>query len=265
MKTDDLWHGKVSERIAYGDDPLQFGDLRIPSGRRPFPIIMLIHGGCWLSQYDLTLMDSIAEDLMLRGYATWNIEYRRTEDPGGGWPGTFLDAANGLKYIKTLCKRYAIDLEKIVVLGHSAGGHLALWLGAQYQLPSDSEIKLIGLPELKGIISLAGITDLKAYFAPAGCGSNVINLIGGTPDSFPDRYREGTPTSFLPLGIPQVLVQGEDDDIVPMDHVISYYDRARSCQDNIKLYMVPDASHQDVILPENITWLTVLKAINTLM
>lgn len=249
-------------RISYGEDPLQFGDLRIPKGEGSFPVILLIHGGCWRSAYDLTLMDPLAEALTNQGFVTWNLEYRRTEDPGGGWPGTFHDVAFGLKKINTLKDSYTMDTSTIIVMGHSAGGHLALWLGAQFQLSPLSEIQVGGLPRISGIVSLAGIINLTTYFAPNGCGGNVINLMGGTPESYPDRYREGTPTSFLPLGTPQVLVHGAKDEIVPLDHVISYYDKAKSAKEDIQLIVVPDCSHRDVITPESVAWSSVLQAID---
>ena len=259
-----MLHKKPPIRIAYGNDPLQFGDLRIFSSLRPVPIIVLIHGGCWRSQYDLTLMDPLAEALYREGIATWNMEYRRTEDPGGGWPGTFLDVANGFKYLDTLASEYPIDLSKILVMGHSAGGHLALWLGAQNRLPKISEIKVAGLPLITGIISLAGIINLNTYLAPDGCGGNVINLIGGHPGKYASRYKEGTPANFLPLDIPQILIHGEYDDIVPLSHVQTYYDLSKASKDDIHLYLIPNASHRDVIDPASMVWPSILKAIQQL-
>ena len=258
----------VSDEISYGPNERHL--LRVyegvnrnpPGGGRGAPVIVLVHGGGFRGG-SLNSLQHVATHFAGLGFVAVNITYPLS--PEHTWPSGADAVAAAVEWISENISDYRGDTGRIFLMGHSAGGHLALWLGAQSQLSSDSEIKLNGLPTLNGIISLAGIIDLKAYFAPDGCGGNVINLMGGTPESFPHRYRDGTPTSFLPLGIPQVLVQGENDDIVPVDHVISYYDRARSCRDDIKLYMIPDASHRDVISPENSTWLTVLKAINTLM
>jgi acetyl esterase/lipase len=251
-------------RITYGNEPAQFGDLRIPEGTGPFPVIMIIHGGCWLSSYDLSLMDDMAEDLTDRGYATWNLEYRRTGDPGGGWPGTFHDVAIGLNHLKTLSNDYPIDMDKIMITGHSAGGHLALWLGAQSQLPEQSEIKVPGTPAIKGILSLAGITDLKSYYSPGGCGGNVVNLIGGNPSEYKDRYEAGSPISFVPLDIPQVLINGESDNIVPLSHIRPYYDQAISARDSIQLVTIAGAGHFEVIAPGSSAWPSIIQAFEKL-
>lgn len=248
-------------RLSYGADLLQFGDLRVPDGDGPFPVLVIIHGGCWLSQYDLSLMDEMAEDLTARGYATWNLEYRRTEDQGGGWPGTFLDVANGLNYIKNLAKGYPIDESKVVVMGHSAGGHLALWLGSQEQLPEENELKIKNLLKITGIISLAGITDLESYDAPSGCGSNVRKLMGGPISEFPNRYAIASPINLIPLEIPQILITGKDDNIVSVDHIAPYYNQALSVGDPIRLITIPDAGHFEVITPGSVAWPHIVQAV----
>src|SRR5947209_5684909 len=122
-------------RLPYGPEYLQFGELYLPAGDGPFPVIPLIHGGYWRARYDLTLMDGLAEDLARRGYAAWNIEYRRVGDEGGGWPGTFLDVALATDYLRELAITYPLNLQKVVTMGHSAGGHLALWLVARSRIP----------------------------------------------------------------------------------------------------------------------------------
>src|SRR5581483_5408559 len=112
-------------RLTYGDDPQQFGDLSLPSTSGPHPIILLIHGGFWRAPYNLSLMSSLAEDLVRYGLATWNIEYRRVGDPGGGWPGTLQDVALAADHLITIAPTYNLDLQRIVAVGHSAGGQLA--------------------------------------------------------------------------------------------------------------------------------------------
>lgn len=251
-------------KLFYGPDSLQFGELWLPE--KPLaPIVTVIHGGCWRSKYDLTLMDDMSLDLRNRGYAVWNLEYRRTEDRGGGWPGTFTDVARGLKHLKSLAQNYPIDIDRILLMGHSAGGHLALWLGAQRQLNAESELIIEDLPDIMGIISLAGITDLITYFAPTGCGDNVIKLIGGNPAEVPDRYTEGSPISHLPLSINQKLITGEKDDTVPIEHITPYYNLAMENNDNIELIIIPEAGHFEVITPGSIAWPYVLEALEDLI
>ena len=251
-------------KITYGEDPNQFGELRIPEGDSLYPVIVILHGGCWQSIYDKSLMDAMAEDLTNRGYATWNLEYRRIGN-GGGWPNTFLDVATGFKKLTDLANTYPIDLQKILITGHSAGGHLALWLGAQNQLPDSSEIKTIDLPKIKGIVSLAGITDLETYLAPSGCGSSVDDLIGGSPNQFPERYFAGSPISFVPLCLPQVLINGEEDQIVPISHISPYYEMSVAAKDKIKLVTIPNAGHFEVITPGSNAWEAIIQAFADLL
>src|ERR1700691_5317227 len=135
-------------RAAYGTDPHQFGDVRLPKTKGPFPIVMNIHGGYWRAKYDLAHAGHLCAALTARGLATWNIEYRRVGDPGGGWPGTFEDIRNAYRFLPQLAKRYNTNSTKALVMGHSAGGQLALCLAAHE-------------PSVKNVISLAGVVDLQ--------------------------------------------------------------------------------------------------------
>src|SRR5437764_7356894 len=158
-------------RLAYGPEPLQFGDLYLPDTPGLHPTVILIHGGYWRARYGLDLMTGLAQDLVTRGYATWNIEYRRVGDPGGGWPGTLLDAAIATDYLRILAPSHGLDLQRVVPIGHSAGGHLALWLAARPRIPHTSPLAASQLGsgkeeistslELAGAISLAGVVDLE--------------------------------------------------------------------------------------------------------
>lgn len=251
-------------KIQYGEDPLQFGNLIMPTSSSKSPLVMIIHGGCWSNSYDYTLMDDMAADLAKRGYATWNIEFRRIEDEGGGWPGTFVDVANAFKHLTQMAKEYPFDINNIIVTGHSSGGHLALMLGAQPQLKANSQIKVNDLPNIKGIVSLAGITDLSTFITPDWCGSNILKLVGGNPDEYPDRYLEGSPISYLPLGIPHKLINGINDKRVSIDHITPYSVRAEEVGDSFELLSVPDAGHFEVIEPGSVAWKTILGAFDAL-
>jgi acetyl esterase/lipase len=129
----------AANRIAYGTGALQFGELRVPAGRGPHPVVIIIHGGCWVAKLGklddravaLDLVRPIAADLTAHGFATWNLEYRRLGNDGGGWPGTFQDIAAGADHLRQIAAKSQLDLSRVVAIGHSAGGHFALWLAAR--------------------------------------------------------------------------------------------------------------------------------------
>lgn len=253
-------------RNSYGPDELQFGELRLPEGKGPHPVVVIIHGGCWLNAYDLSLMDPMATALTRAGYATWNLEYRRIGDEGGGWPGTFQDVTAGVNHLRELVLEHDLDLSRVVVTGHSAGGHLALWLAGQRQLPADSEIHTDDLLPIKGIVSLAGITDPETYLVREGqgCGTAVDELLGGLPEDVPQRYRQASPFALAPLGVRQVLITGEEDRIVPLAHITPFYEKARAGGDRIKSVAIPAAGHFEVIAPGSVAWKAIEKAIRRL-
>lgn len=254
--------------LSYGPDALQFGELRLPDAQNePYPVVVIIHGGCWLAAYDLHLMDAMATQLTEQGYATWNLEYRRVGDPEGAWPNTFLDVAKGVNYLRDIAGEYHLDLDHIVVTGHSAGGHLALWLGVQDKLPTDSELKLDDPLPLSGVVSLAGIVDPASYLVREGqgCGTSVDELIGGLPEAMPERYRQASPLQMAPAGLPQILINGVEDPIVPLTHVEPYFKSARAKGDKVKLKKVKNAGHFEVIAPGSIAWPAIERSIRRLI
>jgi acetyl esterase/lipase len=254
-------------RHLYGLAEQQFGDLRLPEGEGPFPVVVIIHGGCWLSAYGLDLMDGMATELTAKGYATWNLEYRRVGDEGGGWPGTFLDVAAGTDHLRTLAERFPLDLARVVVVGHSAGGHLALWLASRAGLPADSPIRGADPLPLAGVVSLAGITDLEAYLVREGraCGTSVDELVGGLPELVPERYAQASPIARLPLGVPRVLITGDLDRIVPLSHVAPYVAKAETLGDPVVSRTAAGAGHFELIAPGTPAWEEVELAISELL
>jgi acetyl esterase/lipase len=154
-----------AERIAYGQAPSQFGELWLPAGSGPAPVAVLVHGGCWQSSYGLDLMDPMAEDLYRQGVAVWNVEYRRLGENGGGYPGTFLDIGQAVDALRGLPQRPRLDLRRLVAIGHSAGGHLALWAASRPRLPKDSSLAAADSQRIAAVVTLAGINDLQAYRA----------------------------------------------------------------------------------------------------
>ncbi len=238
--------------ISYGEDKLQFGELRLPPGEGPYPVIMLIHGGCWLAQYDIAHIRTLAAAFTAAGVATWAIEYRRVGDPGGGWPGTFDDVAAGADQLLTLAGRFDLDLGRIVVAGHSAGGHLAIWLANRPdQWPS--ELKPMA------VLALAPAADLAYLHQQQVCGNVVDKLLGGSPSQYPQRYQLASGTARLPLHIPQYIVIGQHDKHwAPVGHM--YADKARQQGNSPIVIDANESGHFEMIDPDSSTWPLVLKA-----
>ncbi|CAN5762437.1 alpha/beta hydrolase [soil metagenome] len=256
----------ADHRIAYGSDSLHFGELRLPRGPGPHPLVVVIHGGCWRSQYNLEHISSASAALTRAGYATWTLEYRRTGNPGGGWPGTFQDVAQGTDYVRALAQRFPLDLDRVVLMGHSAGGHLALWLAARRNLPRESVLRSPDPLPVRGVLSLAGITDLRDYgAAPGSCNAAVAELMGGTSQEFPDRYLQGSPVELLPLGVPQRLLHGALDPTVPVEQSRTLEARARAQGDDAQLWLLEGAGHFDVIAPFAPAWRRVEEAVRSLL
>src|SRR5262249_44049326 len=200
------------DRIAYGADAQQFGELRRPVGTGTYPVVGVVHGGFWQSPYDLGLMVPVFEGLTKEGLATGDVEYRRVGDPGGGWPGTFLDVGAAVDHLRTLAPQHGLDVRRTVTLGHSAGGQLALWLAGRRWI-RDGELSRPKPLKVRGAVSLAGVVDLRRAY---DLGFEAVGrLMGGSPVDFPARYAAGCPAALLPLGGPPVLVHGTADPIVP--------------------------------------------------
>jgi len=252
-----------TQQISYGPESLQFGDLRLPEGEGPFPVVAIIHGGCWLATYDLHLMDAMATDLTERGYATWNIEYRRVGDEGGGWPGTFEDIADGLDKLRDLSETYPLDLDQLVVAGHSAGGHLALWAGSRSCLTGKSPLYRPDPIQPSGIVSLAGIVDLEHYLVRSGggCGATVKDLMGGFPEERAERYRQASPVEMPLTGVARTLITGKQDPIVPVAHVARYEEAHPDPDGMIDARRIGGVGHFEVITPGSKAWPAILDAI----
>ncbi len=255
----------ADHRIAYGSDSSQFGDLRLPKGAGPFPIVVVIHGGCWLSEYNLDHIASFCAALTRAGVATWSLEYRRVGNPGGGWPGSFEDIARGTDHLRALARSYPLDLQRIVVVGHSAGGHLALWVASRHRLPKGSPLYSAKPLPIDGVVSLAGVVDLRRAAEERVCGDAVTRLLGGSPAEVPERYRQGSPIELLPLGVPQRLVHGARDRLVPLGLDQEYEAAARKAGDDVRLIVLEKDGHFEMIAPESPAWPTVKEAVLSLL
>lgn len=254
----------ADQRLAYGDDPLQFGDLRVPDGGGPSPLVIAIHGGYWRNAYDLVHLGHLCAALTAQGMATFNLEYRRVGDEGGAWPGTFQDVAAGARWIVVHAADYDLDPERVVVIGHSAGGHLASWIGSLASIPDGSLIAAEPVP-LRGVVSLAGLLDLEEAWNRHLSNDAVVELLGGTPAEVPERYAAASPLALLPVTTPHVLLHGDDDDLVPLAISESYQAQAMATGSPSELYVLPGMDHFDVIDSQSPAWSTVLTAVRTLL
>lgn len=252
-------------RIAYGEEALQFGELRLPEGEGPFPVVVFIHGGCWLSAFNLDHVSTVCTDLSKAGYAVWTPEYRRVGDEGGGWTGTFDDAAKATDYLRNLAVDYPLDLDKVVLMGHSAGGHLALWLAARKNLPTTSPLYSSNPLAIKGVVALAAISDLAEYDKVGNsCSVAVPQLMGGAANEQSERYHQASPILLLPTGTPTRLVHGDLDNIVPLSQSQDFVQEATSKGDNVQLFEVEGAGHFDMASPYSAAWEVVKEALEKL-
>jgi acetyl esterase/lipase len=242
----------------YGPHASQRADLYLPVGPGPHPVIVLIHGGSWSKRYGKIVMRGLAGDLVRRGWAVWNIEYRRLE-AGGGWPTTFEDVALAIDQLAVL-EHPRLDLERVTILGHSAGGHLALWAAGRPNLPAGTPGALDGQARVqpRRVISMAGVADLGfAYRLWHGGAARA--LMGGSPEDVPERYAASDPIRLLPLPMPVLLVHGVLDQTVSVKLSRSYADATRAADGEIELVEIqgPAGRHRAHIDPRGDSWAAV--------
>lgn len=256
------------ERHYYGYLDDQFGDLRLPNSEGPHPVAIVIHGGYWKDEVKLDTIERFAESLTEHGIATWSIEHRRVGQEGGGWPGTFTDAALAVDYLPKLVEKANLDLTRVITIGHSSGGHMALWLAGRHRLPENSELKTQTTTyPLKGAISLAGVNDLAAMKEVLKITEKIYkkefnpvrDLLGGAPDEVPHRYEQASPIQLLPFDVRQVLIHGALDIAIPIGISQEYKRVADRLGDNVKLVEIPSAEHFQLIHPKHEAWSIVLK------
>lgn len=242
--------------VAYGPDSMQKVDVWLPKGfRPPYKTVLMVHGGCWQTSIaDRSLMNWIADDLRRDGYAVWNIDYRGVDRAGGGYPGTFADAAMAADRLSREAKRFGLDTRRIVAVGHSAGGHLALWLAARPKLPKDSVLRTVRSQPIDTVVSLGGLPDLEATAASPdnGCGTDVVAQLVGTGRA--DPYADTSVPRLFPLGVRQDLVNGREDKIIPYRMATDYIAAAQAKGDRAVLHTVPATGHVELVAPESAAW-----------
>ena len=252
--------------VPYGADARQFGVLRVPAGPGPHPVAVIIHGGCWLNTFTLDLMDAVSAALTAAGLATWNIEYQRLGDPGGGYPQTFTDVGRAIDTVRDLAHQCPLDLGKVLTVGHSAGGHLGVWAAARPRLPLGHPLRGTAPLPLTAVVTLAGVLDLAASVAHTACGPRAAQLLGGSPAQVPARYAATSPSALVPLGIRQLLIHGTADTLVPLAVSQQYQQRALAAGDHaVQLLTIPQGDHFTLITPSSPQWPQVLERIVALV
>ena len=230
-------------RLAYGAHASQFVDFRRPAVACLQPLVIMIHGGFWRQRRSLTYAGHLCLALGRKGFATANIEYRRTGEEGGGWPGTYHDVKSAIAFAQERAHEFGGDRARTILLGHSAGGHLALRAAADFN-------GLLGAVSLGGVVNLRRAHELRL-------GDDVVTeFMGGRVDDLPDSYQDADPVNFLPE-VPRVLIHGELDDIVPVE-------LSRDFPQPRRYIEIPGADHFELIDPESDSWPVVVSELTSL-
>lgn len=254
---------KADLRVAYGPAPEHFADLWLPAGRGPHPVVVLVHGGCWLAQYPgVELTRHLSDALRKQGYAVWDVEYRRLGHEGAGYPGTFDDVARGTDHLRAIAARHSLDLTRVVASGHSAGGHLALWLAGRGNLPASSPLQRRDPLKIHAVVGVAAITDLEV-FATAGahaCGADTVQRLvdlqkRGRPAAFTD-----TSPAWFAVPVRQWLVQGAEDGVVAQRLAHEYAAPKRARGETIDIIDIEGAGHFELIAPWTSAWVPLAAA-----
>jgi acetyl esterase/lipase len=261
VRSEDILTAKPPDadlRLTYGADTNQFVDVRIPSGKGPHPVVFFIHGGYWRAKYKLTYAGHLCDALKRAGIATWNVEYRRVGNPGGGWPGTFEDIRSAYHLLLDRAKDHGsgfdatrFDATRICVAGHSAGGHLAVCLAAFEK-------------SVTRVLSVAGVLDLRRAWELHLSHDAVVEFLGGTPAEVPEHYREASPVDRAIPQARQVLIHGMEDTAVPYEISKTYADRKQKACENVELITPPETGHFEIVDPGSKVWGTVQAAFASL-
>ncbi|HLZ74648.1 alpha/beta hydrolase [Phenylobacterium sp.] len=246
--------------VHYGPAPSQVAELFLPKTKGPHPVVILLHGGCFLKQYEgFAQTSTLAADLAGRGYAVWNLEYRKLGEPGAGYPGTFQDVAVGVDALRAQAPKYGLDLKRVIAVGHSAGGHLALWAASRAKLPAASPLRTADPLKIGAVLSLAGIGDLKGQAGvwAMPCGDDTISRLLDLPHRA-QPYADTSPVELLPTGAKVVMVHGAFDPVMPPYTGRDYALRLRKAGDKADVVVIPDAAHFDPVIPTTAAWAQVV-------
>lgn len=228
-------------------------DVWLPEGEGPHPTVLMVHGGCWQKAIaDRTLMNYAAAALRDEGMAVWNIEYRGVDEAGGGYPGTYQDVARAVDALGAYGPALGLEVSNVVAIGHSAGGHLALWAAARPKLPETSPLYEADPLAIKGVVNVGGLADLEAS-APvtqAGCLADIMNKLTGLPiGERANVFADTSPAEMLPLGVRQVSLNGANDKIAPPVLGKAYSEKAGAAGDPAVYVEIPRTGHVELVAP----------------
>ena len=244
--------------ISYGADPLQHVELWKPAGKGPFPVVLMIHGGCWQTAIaKADIMHALAADLVKRGIAVWNVEYRGIDVSGGGYPGTFQDVAAAADLLGREGPKLGLETKHVVAVGHSAGGHLVLWLAARPRIARTSILWTAHPLPIAGALSQGGLPDIEQARTEAAdaCGADTIDRLVGPPTAHhPDIFADTSPERLKPLGVPQHLMSGALDPVAPPPVAAAYAAAMKAAGDDVATAVAPSAGHFELITPDSEAW-----------
>jgi len=246
-------------RYAYGPQTEQFGELTLPRSAPPHPVIVLIHGGGYREVYDLKPLGSVVAALAEAGFAVWNIEYRRYGN-GGDYPQMFLDVGAAADYLPQIADRHDLDLSRVISMGHSAGGHLALWLAGRRKIEAASPLFVDEPLAIHGTLALAPLADVSHGSKSELTSDALLAVMGGNARSAPQAYRGGCPRQLLPLGAKQQIIVGSEDKAM-LANAERYSEAAASAGDDVELQVIEGVGHFEIVAVETAAWAEVRSAV----
>ena len=251
-------------KFAYGSAPSQYAELFRPAGAGPFPVVVLVHGGCWTVKFGgIEQMRNLAGALAAQGIAVWNVEYRRVDEDGGGYPGTYQDMHGALELLERNAGANQLDLSRIVAVGHSAGGQLVQWIAGRARIAAGSPLFRPHPLPVREIVSLGGLADLRNERAliQSSCGRDTAQLAGLPSAARPDVFADTNAAELMPNGSHTVLINGELDTVSPPRAAHDYAARAKAAGDAAEVIVLPGASHYDEVAASSPSFRLVLPAI----
>ena len=254
---------RADRRIPYGVERPNFADLRIPKNDKlktadGYPVLVVIHGGSWAVGATLDQTDPLAEALTDFGIVTWNIEFSRLGNTGGGYPLTFLDVGEAIDYLRTLAPKYNLDLSRVLLMGHSSGGHLALWSAGRHKIDPSSPLYVADPLPVKGVISLGGIANMQMAYE--GGRADMWTFLGVTTAADAEAlYPNASPFLLLPTGVPTSNFVGSRDDAWRINGLHQYTEQSIALGTPSHVYDAPGGSEFDLIDPCSPAWPTIVQ------
>jgi acetyl esterase/lipase len=251
--------------LSYGPLPAQGIDIYLPKTKGPHPVVLLIHGGCWMKgTAGRDQLRVLGGELAGHGMAVWSIGYRRVDEDGGAYPGIFQDAAKAIDLMPANAAKYKLDTSRVVAVGHSAGAHLALWAASRGKLPKTSPAYVANPFPVRQVVALGGLGDIERATGVAGiCGPTIVPALLGQPSaSRADVYSDTSPSKLLPNGAAKiVMITGSEDKVTPVSYAQTYVDEVKAAGGTAELIVVPDAAHFDVVTLGTPAWKIVYERI----